>query len=139
MAYAKKFAGYWRMVVLSAFSAVLVFSCAVFAQQPRLNPFLSAEEEAFLAKRGKPAIPLPFVKQKKKTEARDKENLFPVSSLRVSAIMYAPPNSKAVVEGHILQENDVFYGKTLTAIKPESLVFEDRGVKYVVNLRKVNE
>jgi hypothetical protein len=139
MAYVKKFAGYCRMAVISAFFAALVFLRPAFAQQPRLNPFLSAEEEAFLAKRGKPAIQLPFVKQKKKTEARDKENLFPVSSLRVSAIMYAPPKSKAVVEGHILQENDVFYGKTLISIKPESLVFEDRGVKYVVNLRKVNE
>lgn len=139
MIYARKFAGYWRMVVLSAFLSALVFSRPVFAQQLRRNPFLSAEEEALLAKKGKPAATPPLVKQKKKKETRNKENLFPVSSLRVSAIMYAPPNSRAVVEGHILREKDIFCGKTLTVIKPESLVFEDRGVKYVVNLRKVNE
>lgn len=83
----------------------------------RLNPFLSAEEEAGLADAGSNYIPIDY----------------PV----LSAIVYSlEGNSKAIIQGQILGLGNLIDNKEIIAIRPEELILKDSQGQYILRLKK---
>ena len=82
-----------------------------------INPFLTAEER----------------KRFKVTSFRD---LLP---LQLTAIFYSKENSKAIIDGQVLTEGDVFDNKTIIKIAPKEVIMRDEETEFVVPLREVEE
>ena len=87
---------------------------------PMRDPFLTTEEAQAL------------------TAGAPRERL---DSLRVTAILYAPPRSRAIVEGRVLAEGDVIQRKQVEQIQPEAVVLKDLTAgwkEYLVELKPVS-
>ncbi len=81
------------------------------------NPFLSREEEKEFADAGK-AVPIDY--------------------LNLSAILYsATAQSKAIINGRILQIGAAIDGKEVTDIRPEAVILKDAASEYIVRLKDV--
>lgn len=91
----------------------------VTAGSPLPNPFLTPEEQQVLASGA----------------VRTR-----LDSLRVTAIIYAPPLSQAIVDGRMVREGDVIDRKEVIEIQPEAVVLRELGnsqQEYLVELEVV--
>ena len=106
----------------------------------RKNPFLFADEEALLERKMAPA---PVVKPVAQTRQPQKKivqkKYFETNSLTVTAILYSPPKSRAIIDGNIISEGDTFAGRKVLKIDAESVIVEETGYKYIVRLSKVGK
>ena len=86
-------------------------------ENARLNPFLSAEEEAAFADSG--------------------SNYILIDYLAPSAIIYSPDgNSKAIINGRILRLGNLIDDKEIIAIRPEEVIVKDSQSEYILKLKK---
>ena len=83
----------------------------VISRTLNINPFLTKEEEASI--RNSYEKPL---------------------SLRLSAIFYSPPNSKAIIDGRILKEGDKINNKIIKEIKLREVILKDSNSKYILRI-----
>src|SRR3989338_4248457 len=83
----------------------------------RLNPFLSAEEEAAFADSG--------------------SNYILIDYPAPSAIIYSSDgNSKAIINGRILGLGNSIDDKEIIAIRPEEVILKDSQSEYILKLKK---
>lgn len=86
--------------------------------QTASNPFLTKEEEQAFGELGK-AIPIDY--------------------LHLSAILYSPLRSRAIIDGRILEIGDYIDNKEVIEIQPEAVILKDAQSQYIVRLKKVEE
>lgn len=84
--------------------------------QTRANPFLTEEEEKTFQVLGK-AVPIDY--------------------LVLSAILYSPSASKAIINGQILGIGSSIDNKEIIEIQPEAVILKDAQSEYIVRLKKV--
>ena len=84
----------------------------------KLNPFLTKEEEQLYSEAG---------------------NRIPLDYLSLSAILYSPPFSKAIINGRILKVGNYIDNKEIMNILPEAVILKGADVEYIAKLKKVNE
>jgi hypothetical protein len=81
------------------------------------NPFLSREEEREFADVGK-AVPIEY--------------------LTLSAIFYSTTGqSKAIINGRILQIGSTIDGKEITQIRPKAVILKDVTAEYILRLKNI--
>ena len=81
------------------------------SRPPNINPFLTKEEEA-------------------STSRYDR-----LLTLNLSAIFYSPPDSKVIIDGHILKEGDVIDNKMVKEIRPAVVILKDSVREYIVEMK----
>lgn len=86
------------------------------ATSERPNPFLTQEEEGVLKETGA-VIPLDY--------------------LVLSAVLYSPNASRAIISGKILSVGDSIDNKRVIRIEAESVVLKDAQGEYIVRLKGV--
>lgn len=83
----------------------------------RQNPFLTLkEEESFRGKDFQGVI---------------------IDYLNLSAVFYAPYNSKAIIEGRIFKKGDILDNKEIIEIGPEEVILKDSQTSYILKMRQV--
>jgi len=60
-------------------------------------------------------------------------------NLGLSAIFYSPPNSKAIIDGRILEEGDKINNKIVKEIKLREVILKDSNSKYILKMKNVTE
>ena len=83
----------------------------VISRTLNINPFLTKEEEASIHNSYEKPL-----------------------SLRLSAIFYSPPNSKAIIDGRILKEGDKINNKIIKEIKLREVILKDSNSKYILRI-----
>lgn len=86
--------------------------------QTRANPFLTEEEEKTFQVLGK---------------------VVPIDYLVLSAILYSPSGSKAIINGQILEIGSSIDNKEVIEIQPEAVILKDAQSEYIVRLKRVVE
>lgn len=89
---------------------------AIQETEERTNPFLSEKEEGAL---------------------KSKEGKVEISYLNIAAIFYAPPYSKAIIEGRVVGEGDILDNKEIIKIEPEEIILKDTQGEYIIQLHAV--
>jgi len=88
-----------------------------FDPLPRLNPFLTTDEEASF---------------------ENKSAQIPLEYLTVSAIIHSSDNkSKAIINGQVYQVGDIIDNKQVLAINAEDVILKDTQGEYIIKIETV--
>jgi mannose/fructose/N-acetylgalactosamine-specific phosphotransferase system component IIB len=80
----------------------------------------------------------PFLSEKEEDALKSKEGKVEISYLNVAAIFYAPPYSKAIIEGRVVGEGDILDNKEIIKIEPEEIILKDTQGEYIIQMRAVS-
>jgi DNA-binding transcriptional MerR regulator len=82
----------------------------------RTNPFLAPEEEDFL---------------------KSQEGKLVINYLKLTAVFYSPPSSRAIIDGKIFKEGDIVDNKQIVKINPEEIILKDTKGEYIISMKNV--
>lgn len=117
-----------------------LLSANTAGSRTRKNPFLFPDEEALLELKMAPAPAAKPAAQKPKPPKKIvQKQYFETNAMIVSAILFSPQKSRAVIDGHIISEGDTFAGRKVIKIDAESVIVEENGYKYIVRLARVGQ
>jgi len=76
----------------------------------------------------------PFLTQEERQMFREKSKYEELIGPELSAILYSPGDSKAVIDGKIVKEGDMIYGKKVIGITQEAVILTDFQHKFILKL-----
>jgi len=98
-------------------------------------PEQTKEELADLIKRARN----PFLTDEEEEEFDDSVKAIPIDYLRLTAILYSPPNkSKAIIDGRILEIGSYIDNKETVEIQPEAVILKDAQAEYIIKLKNIS-
>lgn len=81
----------------------------------------------------------PFLTEEEERTFADFGNRIPIDYLTISAILYSPSASRAIINGQILKKDDTIDNKEIIEIQPEAVILKDSQSEYIVKLKRLTE
>lgn len=79
----------------------------------------------------------PFLTQEEEGVTKETGSFIPINYLSLSAVIYSPRESRAIINGQILKVGDNIDNKQVVKIEPEAVILKDAQGEYIVRLKKV--
>lgn len=80
----------------------------------------------------------PFLTEEEENAQKQTGTTIPIAYLTLSAVLYSPNASRAIVNGQILTVGDSIDNKEVVRIDPESVILKDAQGQYILRLKNVS-
>lgn len=116
------------------------------SQEPAQEAQIAPEQEEAMAQQEESKEPAedmdrarvnPFLTQEEETALKETGAAIPISYLNLSAVLYSPQSSRAIINGQILGLGDSIDNKKVIRIEPEAVVLKDAQGEYIVRLKRI--
>ncbi len=79
----------------------------------------------------------PFLTQEEEDALKQTGSTIPINYLVLSAVLYSPNASRAIINSQIVAVGDSIDNKKVTRIEPEAVILKDAQGEYIVRLKGV--
>jgi len=83
----------------------------------------------------------PFLTQEEEENFKETQGRIIIEDMNLSAVMYSPPNSKAIINGVIVKEGGTLGSKKIIEIQPKAVIMKDEVSKreYILKTKNAAE